>query len=268
MKQKGEITVFLTLMLSVLSAFIVTLTRTVRTYMSKSEAAYAADNAVRSCFAEYNRELFKRFHILLIDSSYKDTQSGPDNVSGHFSAYMENSLTENELCRCDISGYRNADDNNRKYLYDSAVKYAKENLCIDSRLSGSNDDAYFLTYLIYTFGNDDIWREGSSRRGEIEYMIYGYDSDDENVRWAHLDHIEAEDCSYEEYLIRRLEEESTLVLRQRFGDLITEHMRANGSPGFDLGDCYYEITFFALVRNRSKNEYNITRKYEYDLESI
>ena len=268
MKSKGEITVFVALMLSVLAGFIMTLARTVRTCISKSEAAYAADNAVKSCFAEYNRELFTRFHILLIDSSYKASDRGRSRVEGHFCTYLENGMTENELCHADIYECKSAGGDNGVYLYDCAVRYARESLQMDHRLAGGGEKALFLTYLLEVLGDDDIPREGSARRGEIEYLLYGLDSDDGNVRWAHLDHMETEEGGYEDYLIRCLEEEDTELLCSRFGELVTEYMRENGSPGFDLDDCYYDITFSATVRNRSMNEYSITRRYEYYPEGI
>ena len=268
MKKKGEITVFLTLMLSVLSAFIVTLAKTVRVYMSRTEAAFAADNAVKSCFAQYNRELFNRFHILVIDSSYKTEERGAERVSGHFSTFLENSMSGNELICADISCCRSASGDNGKYLYESSVRYAKETLCIDSRVTGTDDDAYYITYLLHVCGNDDIPREGSARRGEIEYLVYGCEEDDENIRWARLDHADTDEGDYEEYLIRRLEEEGTAILRRRFADLVTEYMRENGSPGFDLDDCYYDVTFSATVKDRLMNEYTVTRKYGYEPDSI
>ncbi|MCR5302719.1 MAG: hypothetical protein K6E49_09815 [Lachnospiraceae bacterium] len=268
MKQKGEITVFLVLMLSVLSGFILTLARSVKICISKSEAAYVADNAVKSCFAEYNRELFKRFHILLIDSSYKTADHGRNRIADHFSSYMENSMGRDKLCHAGISECRSAGEGNGQYIYDCAIRYAKENLNTDPGLHISGEKAQFLTYLLYVCGNDDIPREGSVRRGETEYLLYGLSSDDENVRWAHLDHMETTESSYEEYLIRRLEKEDTDVLIQRFSILVTEYMRENGSPGFDLNECYYDITFSATVKSDAMKEYNLTRRYEYEPEGI
>ncbi len=102
MKYRGVITVFLTLMLSVISVFVLMLTRGARSYISRGEAEYAVDNAVRSCFAEYNRELFEKFHILVIDSSYKTAEVGIDRIEEHFSTYLTESLSSNELCSVSV----------------------------------------------------------------------------------------------------------------------------------------------------------------------
>lgn len=108
MKKRGEITVFLALILSVISAFILLLIQHVRTYVYRSEIVCAVDNAVRSCFAEYNKELFDRFGILLIDSSYKGPEGGIDNVEDHFSMYLTESLSTGEVY--EVSIYPDADD--------------------------------------------------------------------------------------------------------------------------------------------------------------
>ncbi len=102
MKKRGVITVFLTLMLSMIALFILMLARYARIYIARGEAEYAFDNAVRSCFAEYNRELFERFDILLIDSSYKGEEGGLDRIEDHFSTYLSESLTSDELCEVSV----------------------------------------------------------------------------------------------------------------------------------------------------------------------
>lgn len=102
MKKRGVITVFLTLMLSVIALFILMLARSARIYIARGEAEYAFDNAVRSLFSEYNRELFERFDILLIDSSYKGEEGGIDRIEDHFSTYLSESLSANELCEVSV----------------------------------------------------------------------------------------------------------------------------------------------------------------------
>ena len=262
MKQQGEITVFLTLMLSVLAAFVIFLAGKVRLYASKSEAVCAIDNAVRSCFAEYNRELFNRFHILLIDSSYKGIEAGTDPVASHFSVYLENSMTKNEVCGVRIEDCRNASDD-EGYLYDEAVRYSRSELNIDDRIGKESDDAYFLTYLMDVCGNDDIPHGSAYRKGEIEYLICGCASDDENIRWAHIGHGGNEETTYEEYLLDCLMQEDISIVKARFSELVTEYMRQNGSPGFDLSNCYYDITFLADIKSSASEPFSITREYSY-----
>ena len=167
MKKKGVITVFLTLMLSVLSMFILMAARGIRVYIMRSEAEYAVDNAVRSCFAEFNRELFDSFNILLIDSSYKEYEGGIDRIEDHFSTYLYESLTVNELC--DVSVEAGPGD--------------KPDFCGDDA-----DDGY-----------------------------------------------------------------------------LTEYMRENGSPGFDIDNCYSSLIFTATFTNPLTGPYSVTREYAYGM---
>ena len=137
MKHRGEISVFLVLILSVLSSFIIVLIMHVRTFISRGEAAYAMDNAVRSCFAEYNQAVFQEFHILLIDSSYKGTDAGCDAVADHFSTYLENSMTVNSLDSVHLEVVPVSDDQ----MYAAAVSYEETKTGIDDRVS---EDGYYL----------------------------------------------------------------------------------------------------------------------------
>ena len=264
MKRKGSVTIFLALMLSVISAFVFVLVSSVRTCVAKCESASATDLAIRSCFAEYNRELFDRFHILLIDSSYKGEENGIDRVAGHFSTYLKSSISGSELMNMNVTSGQDEPDANMDYMYRSAVCYAKKKLTADTGLSEENDEAYFITYLLDVFGNATDPSEGSSRDGELEYILYGFEDDEENIRLAVADHEENEDISYEDYLISRLEDEGSILLRRRFADLVSEYLRQNGSPGFDLDTCYFNLGFEADFRCGTLGDYSITRKYAYD----
>ena len=254
---RGGITVFLTLILSVLSGFIIALTGLTKRYIAKSEAVYAVDNAVRSCFAEYNRELFDRYHILLIDSSYKGYEKGRDRIADHFTLYLENGIYSNELCYVEIPDAKSVSEMNCEYLYESGVGYAKEVTGIDERLSGKDDDAYFLSYILNVCQDE----------GDIEYLLYGSDSDEENLRLASVDYescAENEEMTYDLYLCNRLEAEEIMLLRRRFARRLTKHMHINGSPGFDLNECYYKVTFTATLKSRNLGEYSVEREYAYN----
>ena len=265
-KRKGSVTVFLTLMMTVLAAFVAVLSSYAKIFTQKSEAVYAVDNAVRSCFAEYNRELFARFHILLIDSSYKAYDSGKDRVAGHFSTYIENSMTGSDFCYADIGECYNASESDGEYIYDAGVGYAKTKLGVDERLPGNDEDTFFLTYLINVLGDRERPLEGAQRAGEIEYLLYGSESDDENIDLAVTSFEEnEEEISYEDHLCRCLAKEDISIVRRRFCELLTEYMRENGSPGFDLVTCYHDISFSVGVEGRGFGDYCITRRYSYEI---
>ena len=188
MKHRGEISVFLVLILSVLSSFIIVLIMHVRTFISRSEAAYAMNNAVRSCFGEYNKAVFQEFHILLIDSSYKGTDGGPDAVADHFSTYLENSMTGSSPGSVRLKAIPVSDEQ----LYEAAVRYEEMKTGIDDRVS---EDGYYL--------------EG-------------------------------------------------------FKQIVTDHARANGSPGFDLDECYTQITFYAEITDRAGDTISLEREFSYE----
>ncbi len=264
MKKKGEITVFLVLILLIMSSFIQSLLTIEHRYAEKCEAAYAADNAIRSCFAEYNRELFDRYHILLIDSSYKGEDAGEDNVMEHLQMYLQESLSDNGPEGMDME-CKNAAEDDAVYMYDAAVRYAKNRLHADDRLSKTGDEVYFLTYLLDVFGNRDDPSYGCVRTGEEEYLLYGYESDEDNMDLAQADHGSYEDMSYDDFLCGSLEKKDIYELRSRYMFLVSEYLRHNGSPGFDPEKCYYDITCKFGLKGETGEEYTVARRYTYEL---
>ncbi len=104
MKRKGSITVFLTLILTILASFVWALAADAQRYVCRSEAAYAMDCAVRSVFAEYDRDIYEASGILVINSSYRSDEGGIDRIRDHFSMYLTESLTANELVDVTVSG--------------------------------------------------------------------------------------------------------------------------------------------------------------------
>ena len=104
MKQKGLITVFLTLILTILVSFVTALAADAQRYVCRSEAAYAMDCAIRSVFAEYDRDIYESSGMLVINSSYRSDEGGIDRIRDHFSMYLTESLTTNELVDVTVSG--------------------------------------------------------------------------------------------------------------------------------------------------------------------
>lgn len=227
MKKEGSITVFLTLIFAVLSSFVIALVFLVRVYISRSEADLASDCAVRSCFAEYNKELFDRFHILLVDSSYKGYDGGNDRVLEHFRNYLENSLSSDSVIDTRIVSYSDAENDDHEYLYDCAMRYARSEI---------GEDADFTDYLFDVLTDEEI---------EQIYSEEGYDGESD-IKDA----------------IRDMD---TADLLEGFAGFVTGYLRENDSPGFDLENCYHRIGFEAELQGAGGNRFIITRDYEYDI---
>ena len=81
---------------------------------------------------------------------------------------------------------------------------------------------------------------------------------------AHRIDAENEEMTYDLYLCNRLEAEEIMLLRRRFARRLTKHMHINGSPGFDLNECYYKVTFTATLKSRNLGEYSVEREYAYN----
>lgn len=266
-RKKGEISVFLVLLLTVIAGFIITLVSSVRGSVSKCEAVYAVDNAVRSCFAEYNRKLFERFNILLIDSSYKGEENGIDRVREHFLGYLQNSISQSVIGDINITEYGAVSENDSEYMYRQAVKYARGNSLADSYGPYIDDSMYFLAYLCKMLGNHSSPCDDAVREGEWEYLVYGYDQDEENIEQALSDYEGTEGISYEDYLRSRMEAEEDAILRQRFSYLVAEYLRENGSPGYDPYNSFYSMTVIVTLEGKT-GEYRITRTYDYETGEI
>ena len=295
MRKKGEIAVFLALLLSVLSALVVALTQNVRKHVAKSEAAFAADAAIRSCFAEYNKAIFDRFHIYLVDSSYKSEENGESNTAEHFAVYMQANMSVDELCGVEVIAKRSVSQDNCEYLYKSAVNYARNKGLTDAK----TDEEAFADYLYYVCGYYENGKLYAAREGELEYLLYGFEDDTRNITIARMEYeqsienesMPADDTqpermagsvktvvrsfseenvyeNYGEYLKARLSEEGILQLRRRFGELLEEYAANNGSPAMQLSECYDYISVNALVLGSNNREISVTREYEYASQEI
>lgn len=270
MKRKGEIAVFLVLLLSVLSAFVVALTANVRKQLIMSEAMSAGDAAIRSCFAEYNRACYEKYHIYLLDSSYKGDSGGLNKLRNHFDEYMSANMSDVILCETEVIEEENAYESNSEYLYKRALEYAERVNIPDARDGISDEQSRFISYLVSVCGNCNNCSEDSIRAGEIEYLLYGFNNDSININLALADYEEemkADDGTnkgYEDYLTERLFEEGILTLRRRFAQLLTEYLRMNGSPGFSLEDSFGYLKICARVKGNNNKEYTVTREYSYE----
>lgn len=70
MNNRGQTTIFFTLIISVLMLFTFSALEVGRIYLSRVKTAAVVQSARLSIMADYNRELFERYHLLFMDAGY------------------------------------------------------------------------------------------------------------------------------------------------------------------------------------------------------
>lgn len=98
---KAEITVFLSLLMISLLAFLAALIESSTVAVSKSYARGEADRAIESVFAEYQQELLEEFDIFAIDATYETGMYSIENITERLNYYgnddMEWEVTQLQL---------------------------------------------------------------------------------------------------------------------------------------------------------------------------
>lgn len=119
MDNKGKITIFLCLMMSLMLLLGVNVIKIIEIKAAKAKAAICANTAMSSAKAGYNRYIFDNYHILLLDK----------NLSGGGEAYFEEMLKES-LKENLGSGFKVKDVIGTRYTYitDNDCRALKEQI--------------------------------------------------------------------------------------------------------------------------------------------
>lgn len=133
MKNKGQITVFMSCMISVLIILTLTALEVGRIYCGRMKIRAVIHSAQSCILADYNRELFERYHLLFADPTYGTGSYAM--VEGKFQDYVEKSLNgdasvgklfEFEVCEIALCGYKSIIDDHMKLLKKQIADYEKE----------------------------------------------------------------------------------------------------------------------------------------------
>ena len=131
MNNKGQITVFISLVLCILLLFTFTAFEGIRIYTGKVKAASCVHSVHTGIMADYDRELFDRYGLLFIDTTY-----GTDSdayLEEKISDYLETSLngeTKNTIYSYNIEDILTTDkvgilDDDMQQLKNQIVEYEK-----------------------------------------------------------------------------------------------------------------------------------------------
>ncbi len=103
-KTEGYLTVFLALLLPIILSLIFVLLDGARRNAVRLQTEFAADTAVNSVLAEFNKELLAQYDLLMIDTSYGTGSISAENTCQHLQKYFEKNLSSGG-----IQGWRHAD---------------------------------------------------------------------------------------------------------------------------------------------------------------
>lgn len=132
MKQKGSMTVAMSILLLVLLSLITVSIQSSRIACARTQTVNSMDTGLYSLFSEYDRELLERYHLFFLDTSYRTGTVQISQVLNHLEDYMrpvlESGLTKCAVQICAADGFRIASDENGAAVKQQIVRYMKENL--------------------------------------------------------------------------------------------------------------------------------------------
>ena len=227
--KSGEVTVFLSMMCLVICGLIFSIIKSAKLQYQKLLIEISVESALKSAMSEYNKELFEKYGLLFVDTTYKGvTDGGDESFINHLSQYIDINLEQyntggNPLCYISSSVNKSeyADANNHELVANQIVNYMSNIYKDDSSFS---DDDLIEKYILLKFGED-------------------VDSENENT-------IESK--------INEMSSEEKIVYCV---DLITKEMRDTAYDEFNFSNLLSEVSVTVFISTDSEKIYECTKSY-------
>ena len=130
--KKASITVFLTLLLLLSASFFFALLETARIRGLGTKADIVSDAALESVFAEYQKEIYENYGLLMLDCAYGSGNFAIENVEKRLQEKNLNNLKRSEkelyginLTECKMTGYQLLTDDGGNVFRHLAAQTAK-----------------------------------------------------------------------------------------------------------------------------------------------
>lgn len=132
MVKRGSITVFLALILSLVTALVCTGIESVRMAAARTQILNGTDIGLYSLFGQFDREMLKDYDLFLLDGSCGEGSLDLASAYDNFSSYMKPVLKQNSqklsVVQGGFSAYRLLTDEGGEPFYNQVVQYMKETL--------------------------------------------------------------------------------------------------------------------------------------------
>lgn len=170
LKAKGEVTVFLSMLMVVMLVFVAALIESSTISISKSYARGESERAINSIFAEYHQVLFQEFGIFAIESTYETGTYQMENLLDRLQFYGS------DTAQWEVVGMQLLTDQNGAALEEQIVTYMVEKNVgnVDSLLGvdleewiSSRDEGDSIT--------EDLWNIEDNILDEVESEAATFD---------------------------------------------------------------------------------------------
>ena len=132
MKQKGSMTVAMSILLLVLLSLITVSIQSSRISCARTQAVNSMDTGLYSLFSEYDKQLLEKYNLFFLDASYNTGTLQISQVLNQLEYYMkpvlDSGLTKCAVQICASDGFRTASDDKGLAVKQQIVRYMKENL--------------------------------------------------------------------------------------------------------------------------------------------
>ena len=124
--KRGEITVFLSMLLAVLLFFFQAALESARYAMLRSQTQEALELAEYSVLSEYHREMLDIYGLFYLDLSYGGGAEDTEYLNRRITGFLDANLSEGETAGVDTWDYSRATDGKGTAYYEQAVAYMKQ----------------------------------------------------------------------------------------------------------------------------------------------
>lgn len=232
---KAYLSVYLALTLGVLISLSLALIEGVRLNTLQLEATCVSDIGMDAVMAEYHRELFRRFNLLALDSSYGRRTAGVRNVAARLEHYvLQNTsgfgeerlgriadviyrdLLEMELCEVSIEGITAITDEEGAVFRRQAILALQDDLGITS---AKEILEWFQTVKEYQLDTRDVEAE----KKEVDQKIASYQGKEILID------EETEILDFEDPTVTLEQRKKTGILKQTMGEQALSEKKLNSS---------------------------------------
>ena len=124
--KRGEITVFLSLMLAVLLFFFQTCLQSARLAFLRSQTQEALELAEYSVLSEYHRELFDRYGLIYVELGYGSGLEDTKYFEQRLREFLKANVTNGSIKALEAWDFSRATDNSGMAYYEQAVSCMKQ----------------------------------------------------------------------------------------------------------------------------------------------